>query len=788
MRGSCRKGTLNSERFHLVDEWTFRHLLEVLQNLCCCQEDHTVSEKPFHHIYTASRNFESRKVTLPERYSRKYQLINSVTGLECIPLDDGAVSIPKRHAYAVPNAWRFYLKKLNLKYLKTITTLMVVFVTVAMSPFLEAPPLTNKHFFKINANASMKSEVMYAGERELLAGENLQLTESQIGFLSCVGKVLGTLYITNYRLYFESDDKNCLLNVPLGVINRIDKVGYSNMSRGEDSYGIEVTCKDIRILRFSNRQENHSRRPLFECLQKYAFPLSNKLMLFSFESKERFPVNGWDVYNLISEFGRMGIPNQNWRITTINTDYRFSETYPAYLCVPVTASDDDLVKVASFRSRARIPVCCWLHPDGNAALTRSAQPSVGVTARRNHDDEQYLQKIINVNGKSKKLYIMDARPVVNARVNKAKGGGYESEVAYPNAELVFLNIENIHVMRESMRKLRDLCAPRADYKNWFTNLDETRWLEHIRLILCGAARIVDKIENHATSVLVHCSDGWDRTSQLTSLAMLMLDPYYRTLKGFEVLIEKEWCSFGHKFAQRVGHGDDKHSDPERSPVFLQFIDCVYQLTMQFPTSFEFNMQLLITILDHLYSCRFGTFLFNNEKQRVEAAVKEKTNSLWSFINSSAALYMNPAYILNSHLLLPCCSARRMKFWSEYYLRWNPADNSLQRMKQMQEFYKQMVSIRRAVSEQLDEIRRKKLQKQTTVYSEDLFPESEDDALTTLRVEKVQLFRKFNKTKAFNFLFIYLKLPMVKTLLLVQKQRNFVNIKIVNKKDLNITLP
>ncbi|KRX56940.1 Myotubularin-related protein 2, partial [Trichinella sp. T9] len=755
MRGSCRKGTLNSERFHLVDEWTFRHLLEVLQNLCCCQEDHTVSEKPFHHIYTASRNFESRKVTLPERYSRKYQLINSVTGLECIPLDDGAVSIPKRHAYAVPNAWRFYLKKLNLKYLKTITTLMVVFVTVAMSPFLEAPPLTNKHFFKINANASMKSEVMYAGERELLAGENLQLTESQIGFLSCVGKVLGTLYITNYRLYFESDDKNCLLNVPLGVINRIDKVGYSNMSRGEDSYGIEVTCKDIRILRFSNRQENHSRRPLFECLQKYAFPLSNKLMLFSFESKERFPVNGWDVYNLISEFGRMGIPNQNWRITTINTDYRFSETYPAYLCVPVTASDDDLVKVASFRSRARIPVCCWLHPDGNAALTRSAQPSVGVTARRNHDDEQYLQKIINVNGKSKKLYIMDARPVVNARVNKAKGGGYESEVAYPNAELVFLNIENIHVMRESMRKLRDLCAPRADYKNWFTNLDETRWLEHIRL---------------------------------TSLAMLMLDPYYRTLKGFEVLIEKEWCSFGHKFAQRVGHGDDKHSDPERSPVFLQFIDCVYQLTMQFPTSFEFNMQLLITILDHLYSCRFGTFLFNNEKQRVEAAVKEKTNSLWSFINSSAALYMNPAYILNSHLLLPCCSARRMKFWSEYYLRWNPADNSLQRMKQMQEFYKQMVSIRRAVSEQLDEIRRKKLQKQTTVYSEDLFPESEDDALTTLRVEKVQLFRKFNKTKAFNFLFIYLKLPMVKTLLLVQKQRNFVNIKIVNKKDLNITLP
>lgn len=35
--------------------------------------------------------------------------------------------------------------------------------------------------------------------------------------------------------------------------------------------------------------------------------------------------------------------------------------------------------------------------------------------------------------------------------------------------------------------------------------------------------------------------------QLTSLSMIMLDKYYRTIKGFEVLIEKEWLSFGHRF-------------------------------------------------------------------------------------------------------------------------------------------------------------------------------------------------------------------------------------------------
>ena len=45
---------------------------------------------------------------------------------------------------------------------------------------------------------------------------------------------------------------------------------------------------------------------------------------------------------------------------------------------------------------------------------------------------------------------------VNAEAMRLKGGGYESEDNYQNLEFVFLDIENIHVMRESYRKVSNI--------------------------------------------------------------------------------------------------------------------------------------------------------------------------------------------------------------------------------------------------------------------------------------------------------------------------------------------
>uniref|UniRef100_A0AAX7SVG0 Myotubularin n=1 Tax=Astatotilapia calliptera TaxID=8154 RepID=A0AAX7SVG0_ASTCA len=482
---------------------------------------------------------------------------------------------------------------------------------------------------------SLKMELL--SDVSLLPGEE-RITDKDIIYICPFsGAVKGKVLITNFRLYFKSSDADVTvtLDVPLGAISRVEKMGGAS-SRGENSYGLDITCK--------------------------------------------------------------GLPNNKWRISFINKSYDLCDTYPTVLAVPYKSKEEDLRKVAAFRSRGRIPVLSWIHRENQAVIARCSQPLVGMSGKRNKDDERYLELIREANDTTK-LTIYDARPNVNAVANKATGGGYEGD-EYQNAELIFLDIQNIHVMRESQKKLKDIVYPNVEESHWLSSLESTHWLEHVKLVLSGAIQVADKVSS-GNSVVVHCSDGWDRTAQLTSLAMLMLDSHYRTLRGFQVLIEKEWISFGHKFASRIGHGDKNHADQDRSPIFVQFIDCVWQMTKQFPTAFEFNEHLLLTILDHLYSCRFGTFLYNCESVRDQHEVRSKTVSLWSLVNSKVDMYLNPFYTPESgRVLYPVASMRHLELWVAYYIRWNPR---IRQQSPVEQRYKELLALRDEYLKKLEQL-------------------------------------------------------------------------------------
>lgn len=169
-------------------------------------------------------------------------------------------------------------------------------------------------------------------------------------------------------------------------------------------------------------------------------------------------------------------------------------------------------------------------------------------------------------------------------------------------------------------------------------------------------------------MLIHCSDGWDRTVQMSSLALIMLDPFHRTIQGFALLIEKEWLSVGHKFHNRVGHADANHSDDERSPVFLQFVESVFQFMNQYPCACEWNEQFLITLMESLYSCQYGTFLFNNEKQRSAHQLPETTTSLWAHVLANIDTYRNVFYRAEPGAIIISSDPENFVFWKAYHFR------------------------------------------------------------------------------------------------------------------------
>ena len=443
---------------------------------------------------------------------------------------------------------------------------------------------------------------------------------------------------------------------------------------------------------------------------------------------------------------------------------QFCPTYPSRLIVPTRISDATLQYASKYRSKCRIPILTYLHwanyvqetlffihrlyliPFLQGSITRSSQPMVGITQNRSVQDEKLIEAIFQshwspesrisnttVYGATTTNLIIDARPTVNAVVNTAKGAGTENMDYYKESKKIYLGIDHIHAMRESLGKvveaLREADQLLASINNDLPDsvpglavldrqaLRRSGWLRHISAILEGTLIITKNIHVNSSHVLIHCSDGWDRTSQLSALSQLCLDPFYRTIRGFEILIEKDWLSFGHKFLDRCGHlssekfflsptGDSTSGSgadaaqafltsvqnrfasqnhlKETSPVFHQFLETVRQIQRQFPERFEFNERFLHQIYYHLYSCQFGTFLFNCERERKVGdggpPPCDRTVSIWDFLNSPAETVQNrnPTYDptlddpsrrttdSDMGVLLP--NPKDVRFWHELYGR------------------------------------------------------------------------------------------------------------------------
>lgn len=498
----------------------------------------------------------------------------------------------------------------------------------------------------------------------------------------------GTLHLTPHHIIFQYNPPTAL---PASSQGDTDKrapaarprelwIGYPiiqfctfrpSPTASRQPSSIRLRGRDFSFVCFYITDERKA-RDVYDSIKSWTCKIGRLDKLYAFSYTPAYPPEqevsaknggGWSVYDPMREWRRQGVEsNRNWRVSKINKDYGFSETYPSTIAVPSSISDNTLNYAGRYRSRSRVPALTYLHPVNNCTITRSSQPMVGVRGNRSIQDEKLLAAIFGTtraerplsgivsvipggstsqgasssaaptppperedfaaggskegtaspappslepeisnpealedavisklreeggleteeeeaDEKKPKIYgaqqrnmIIDARPTINATAMKMMGAGSENMENYSFATKAYLGIDNIHVMRDSLQKVVDTLKD-SDLTPLGPNkeaLNNSKWLKHIANMMDGVGLIVRQVGLQHSHVLIHCSDGWDRTSQLSALSQICLDPYYRTLEGFIVLVEKDWVSFGHRFRYRSGPlGSDKWFQVENERI------------------------------------------------------------------------------------------------------------------------------------------------------------------------------------------------------------------------------
>jgi hypothetical protein len=189
---------------------------------------------------------------------------------------------------------------------------------------------------------------------------------------------------------------------------------------------------------------------------------------------------------------------------------------------------------------------------------------------------------------------------------------------------------------------------------------------------------------------------------VSSLVKICLFKKCRSINGFIQLIHKEWFYVGHKFAKRLNIRNRQmdsdgnltqeafNSDSSQNsyyngsfcPVFLFFLDCVYQILIQFPNDFEFNELYLMHMYDYSISGHSLTFSFNGALDWLGYCIESNSsnehllnsNFEWSKGECTRSMFINQNYFVTKRKFLrlplqPDDQISALEFWTNCYLRW-----------------------------------------------------------------------------------------------------------------------
>uniref|UniRef100_A0A8C1LCI6 Myotubularin-related protein 12 n=1 Tax=Cyprinus carpio TaxID=7962 RepID=A0A8C1LCI6_CYPCA len=518
--------------------------------------------------------------------------------------------------------------------------------------------------------------------------------------------VFGTLFCTNFRITFISDEKsqeettktfkNKLYgenDIPLmfvdhiyGVYDEKRKLITGALVKNKYPSKIIIHCKDLRVFQFClTYTKEEDAKKIFQGIAHHCLEEKSLKCVFAFSytgtpSPEMQRKRETILFDSPEDWTQeMKRTKANCRLVTENENFELSQRLPKYFVIPSALGD-----LFSYQGKG-FPIWCWSHYSG-CALFKASLPPV---TQEDGDFQKHFDIMINA--------------VAHNYLYSAK------------TEDLSESLPTIQDIQQSYNKFKQffLIENSTDFwlsdMKWFSSLESSGWLDIIRQCLQKAVEVVECLEKDNTNVLITEEEGTDLCCVISSLVQIMLDPYYRTLMGFQSLVQKEWVAGCHAFLDRCNHLHQKDKECY-SPVFLLFLECVWQLVQQHSPAFQFSETYLTVLSDSVHMPVFSTFLFNSAHHRESVLkhqrqlslpstafktpfkkgfFKDETDSLkkmlrvkrlsrWMGSPDSTAAISREFYEswqqrpLDYHgLLLPCLDGPAVRVWMQRYLRWIP---------------------------------------------------------------------------------------------------------------------
>ncbi|KAH8276629.1 hypothetical protein KR044_000188 [Drosophila immigrans] len=407
---------------------------------------------------------------------------------------------------------------------------------------------------------------------------------------------------------------------------------------------LHIVCKHFRLLKFAFQAQDSKLsdygKLIASALARFAYPMRHDLS-FAYAYREPYyvtPIPGVSMYASKNDWARELIRcgATEWQVISASAVPQLQNrlqackyTLPPHFVIPKGCDVERFLQLSLAFCDSRAAFWVYSYGSGGASLVRLAelQPA---SQQDNNKLENIMLELVRKCDERRQLKLLQLTD----------------------------QLPSTQDVQRAYQKLRRLCTPETPEKfmlqddKYLGLLDKTNWLLYVSLCLRHASEAAATLRAAVTCVLQE-SNGRDLCCVISSLTQLLLDPHFRSIDGFQSLVQKDWIALEHPFQRRLGHvcvsSGELAADSEQSPVFLLFLDCCWQLLQQFPDEFEFTQTYLTTLWDACFMPIFDSFQFDSQAQRA-AAVNEGRlvlRPVWDwgeqFSDKDKLFFTNPLY-------------------------------------------------------------------------------------------------------------------------------------------------